>query len=438
MVPPHVPRSHPAHQRRLSQAFLNSKFGEAYHVYNLCSERSYDPSKFGHRVSHFPFPDHQPCPLEMLPRICAHAELLLGTPPAVSQQAAPPDGHAGLTLAVHCKAGKGRTGLVVCALLMHLHARDAEPWTADMALEHYAAMRTLNGEGVTIPSQRRWVRYYERILHEGSALREPREVVLHSLTFFGVPNLAWRGGCRPVCEVYEDDRLVLTVAAPHRWRAEGADDGLVLPLENVAVSGNVRLRVRHKNAVKGKAKMFAFWIHTSYLSRSGPLVLAKSELDGAFKDRKCKKFSEGFSIALQYTRVADDDGAPESDYSTQLADEDNADEAEGDARHATTRQAEPDAAAAAEQGAQASLREAAPQKSQRPLTLRTIRARAKRARAANRALTPAETLAMAQRLAETMRFSSDDGYSDGYSDGYYSDGFSDEYCSNAGATAAHA
>lgn len=62
---------------------------------------------------------------------------------------------------VHCKAGKGRTGICVAALLLHLG--EARTWTA--ALARFALARTRNGAGVTIASQRRWVQYYDALRH---------------------------------------------------------------------------------------------------------------------------------------------------------------------------------------------------------------------------------------------------------------------------------
>lgn len=80
--------------------------------------------------------------------------------------------------AVHCKAGKGRAGVLVCCYLLHSkYVKDA-----DAAMELFGDARTSNGEwysvfkmptltlsillgkGVTIPSQRRYIKYYEHIL----------------------------------------------------------------------------------------------------------------------------------------------------------------------------------------------------------------------------------------------------------------------------------
>ena len=41
--------------------FLDTRHNKKYMVYNLCSEASYDSSKFNHYVVRFPFDDHN-CP----------------------------------------------------------------------------------------------------------------------------------------------------------------------------------------------------------------------------------------------------------------------------------------------------------------------------------------------------------------------------------------
>lgn len=45
------------------QKFLRKNFKEHYRVYNLCSERTYDPKVFDNNVENFPFDDHNPPPL---------------------------------------------------------------------------------------------------------------------------------------------------------------------------------------------------------------------------------------------------------------------------------------------------------------------------------------------------------------------------------------
>jgi tensin len=84
-------------------AVLRQRHGENFMVFNV-SERSYDISLMDHRVLEFGWPDHQAPPLE---RLCAIVRSM------ASWLAADPS-HV---CVVHCKGGKGRTGVVVAAYL---------------------------------------------------------------------------------------------------------------------------------------------------------------------------------------------------------------------------------------------------------------------------------------------------------------------------------
>ena len=87
--------------------FMETNHGGKYKVFNLCTERTYDIDKFGSACASFPFEDHGAPPLALVSAFCASAKqwLLQGMDNVV---------------AIHCKAGKGRTGLMACCLLLHL------------------------------------------------------------------------------------------------------------------------------------------------------------------------------------------------------------------------------------------------------------------------------------------------------------------------------
>ena len=126
------------------------KYHKDYKIYNLCIEkdRIYPKTYFENTsVGLFPFNDHSPCPCKLILDFCIDISLYLTSHP---------DGVA----AIHCKAGKGRTGvMIVCYLIFSGLCKNS-----DEALIHYANQRTLNKKGVTIPSQIRYIKYFETFL----------------------------------------------------------------------------------------------------------------------------------------------------------------------------------------------------------------------------------------------------------------------------------
>uniref|UniRef100_A0A5B6ZHT1 Putative Calcium/lipid-binding (CaLB) phosphatase n=2 Tax=Davidia involucrata TaxID=16924 RepID=A0A5B6ZHT1_DAVIN len=127
------------------KSVLDMRHQGHYKVYNLCIEEAYDPSHFHGRVERFPFDDNHVPPLHMIKQFCESVDSWLSSDPKN-------------IAVVHCMAGKGRTGLMVCAYLVY------SGMTAEEALQVYAHKRTTNNEGVSIPSQRRYVAYWENVL----------------------------------------------------------------------------------------------------------------------------------------------------------------------------------------------------------------------------------------------------------------------------------
>ena len=130
--------------------FLTEEHGNKYKVYNLCMEKSriYKKNLFGGPgVSLFPFQDHQSCPVKLMLEFCIDVCIfLLKDDKNVA--------------AVHCKAGKGRTGTMICAYLLFTGIA----LNSVNAFEMYGTRRSKVKKGVTVPSQRRYIQHFETYL----------------------------------------------------------------------------------------------------------------------------------------------------------------------------------------------------------------------------------------------------------------------------------
>ncbi|KAJ9446537.1 Phosphatidylinositol 3 [Diplonema papillatum] len=128
--------------------FLDKKHPDRYKVYNLCAEREYETDAFHNRVERIAIDDHQPCDLIMIHEFCESADAWLEEDPRN-------------VIIVHCKGGKGRTGMMTCS---HLFWAAEEP-SVRKARERFGNMRTEVGahkvQTVESPSQNLYLSYFE-------------------------------------------------------------------------------------------------------------------------------------------------------------------------------------------------------------------------------------------------------------------------------------
>jgi phosphatidylinositol-3,4,5-trisphosphate 3-phosphatase/dual-specificity protein phosphatase PTEN len=266
-------------------AFLDAKHGEHYKVYNLCSEldRQYDPSLFHGRVSYYPFDDHNAPPFHMLLDVCEDAAAFLAL-------------HPENVVAMHCKAGKGRTGVMVCAYLIFSGFCDR----ADDAMRFYGVQRTFNGKGVTIPSQHRYIRYFERYLLSPVLSRHASRLTGFRLA--GLPKDAYKV------------KATVSVNNLRVFRSEHAktlDRSAVIPLGTapVLLCGDVKVEVRFFTGARGSSeKLCAFWFNTNFVDGQ-TLLVPKAGLDGkAHKDKADKVWERDAHVLLSFeplTPIAD-------------------------------------------------------------------------------------------------------------------------------------
>ncbi|XP_015578311.1 phosphatidylinositol 3,4,5-trisphosphate 3-phosphatase and protein-tyrosine-phosphatase PTEN2A isoform X2 [Ricinus communis] len=100
-----------------------------------------------HKVACFPFDDHNCPPLHLITAFCLSSFSWLKE-------------DIQNVVVVHCKAGMGRTGVMICSLLLFLKFFP----TADQAIDYFNQKRCVDGKALVLPSQIRYVKYFDRIL----------------------------------------------------------------------------------------------------------------------------------------------------------------------------------------------------------------------------------------------------------------------------------
>lgn len=292
--------------------FLESKHHGCYKVYNLCSERSYGTEKFQHRVAAYPFEDHNPPKFELIKPFCLDMDTWLRK-----------DGRN--IAAVHCKAGKGRTGVMICCYLLHRKKYSG----ASEALKFYGQARTMNEKGVTIPSQRRYVEYYSEMISR-ELIYHPETLLLHSIRFETLPYL---NNLNPFFVV---SQLKVKIFTSNSDIVNKSMEGTVtfdLP-KPLILCGDIKVEFFNRKSVVGKEKLLHFWFNTffvaalqkplmksnarSYYScRHLPrekdtltLTIPKCELDKANKDRSNKIFPPFFKVCLIFSKTESDHKVP--------------------------------------------------------------------------------------------------------------------------------
>ena len=249
--------------------FLESKHKDRYKLYNLCSERHYDSSRFHNRVANFPFDDHNPPKMELIRPFCQDVQSWLDKDPDN-------------VVAIHCKAGKGRTGVMICAFLIHSGCVTS----ADEALELYGQKRTRDRKGVTIPSQRRYVDYYEALVKQ-KLLYRPVSLTPVCISFSPLPLVNVSSSfyfliCQDKKEVFRSETLEAKKGA-HAFTYYFHDSTPFL-------AGDVKIEFKYKELVlKTKTTFFSFWfnaffVQTTCLSLPSPCLPSKGPSSGSITE----------------------------------------------------------------------------------------------------------------------------------------------------------
>ena len=264
------------------QKFLNTRHPLHYKVYNLCEEKDYPKNSF-YKQDIFPFKDHEAPPLNLMKSFCEDAKKFL-------------DEDDKNIVAIHCKAGKGRTGTMICCLLMYMNIFE----TAKEALYYYGIMRVENAKGVTIPSQIRYVNYFEQILKE--KMPHPIKFIKKLITKIRMFTLPMFG--KSIILSFKIKNNGEKYKSEKKKNEIKKEDEFVLVDFDIEkgflVQGDVNVIFNRDKFLK-KEKIFKFWFNTNFIPNDCNIYqFKKDEIDKACKDKKCKYYSPLFKIEVHF------------------------------------------------------------------------------------------------------------------------------------------
>ncbi|XP_010555987.1 PREDICTED: phosphatidylinositol 3,4,5-trisphosphate 3-phosphatase and protein-tyrosine-phosphatase PTEN2A [Tarenaya hassleriana] len=259
--------------------FLETHHKGKYKVYNLCSERLYDVSLLEGKVASFPFDDHNCPPIQLITSFCQSAYSWLKE-------------DIENVVVVHCKAGMARTGLMISSLLLYLKFFP----TAEECMDFYNQKRCVDGKGLVLPSQIRYVKYFERILTYFNGENQPgRRCMLRGFRLHRCPY--W---IRPSITVSDHNGVLFSTKKHPRTKDLSPEDfWFTAPKKGVMVfalpgePGLTELAGDFKIHFHDRQGDFYCWLNTTMMENRK--ILNTGDLDG-FDKRKLS--SPGFQVEV--------------------------------------------------------------------------------------------------------------------------------------------
>ena len=274
--------------------FFNTRHNKSYKVYNLCNDKAYPPDMF-YKQETFPFKDHEAPPLDLILPFCKNAaEFLRESTKNV--------------VAIHCLAGKGRTGTFISCLMYYLGLFP----NVTEALRYYGVMRVDDGRGVTVPSQIRYAYYFESLLKNQLIIDRDISyglgIKITKIKMITIPSMS-NQACSPNFVIEGGDK-------PFRWNENCKErngypesnpyaEFNILPYGGYEVKGDVRIMFEHYNVIIKNEPMFKFWFNTLFIPPNGVFVLKKDYIDKACKDTQCKRFKKNFAVEVHYEFISE-------------------------------------------------------------------------------------------------------------------------------------
>ena len=181
--------------------------------------------------------------------------------------------------------------------------------TADEALAYYGIMRVGDGRGVTIPSQIRYVNYFEKILDKKIDINvNPKKIVIRKIKLSNAPGFSrvgWNSSLTFSIDNGEKNsyKYYDYIKKRETFNLNMGEIEFHLGVKGFEVSGDVKFTFYNVGMIGTRDKIFKFWIHTKFLPEGNKFCLTKMEVDKACKDTANKNFKEDFKVEVYYLEV---------------------------------------------------------------------------------------------------------------------------------------
>jgi phosphatidylinositol-3,4,5-trisphosphate 3-phosphatase and dual-specificity protein phosphatase PTEN len=207
-------------------------------------------------------------------------------------------------VAINCRAGKGRTGTVICCYLL-FSRRFEDP---EEVLQYYSKKRFNLGEGVTQPSQKRYVYYFAQLLKEKIYFPLVRSIKAISINKFVSKN---SDSLKPYFEIYlgNSDKIFYTNKTSYldQKKIFSNNTDLITITDTsfaLVASGDLTIKLYNNGMISAK-KLGRISFNTAFLAPDQTTLVFKiTEIDPD-NLAKNKKIPKDFEIRVKFGILCD-------------------------------------------------------------------------------------------------------------------------------------
>uniref|UniRef100_A0A5F9D8U3 Phosphatidylinositol-3,4,5-trisphosphate 3-phosphatase n=1 Tax=Oryctolagus cuniculus TaxID=9986 RepID=A0A5F9D8U3_RABIT len=248
--------------------FLDTKHRNHYRVYNLCSERAYNPEHFHNRVQRIMIDDHNVPTLSEMVVFSKEVNMWLAQDKKN-------------VVVIHCKGGKGRTGTMVCACLI--------------------------GNQIFGTAKSRYVGYFENVKNLCNWTLPPKKILTpYKIIIYSIHNVGKGDGSDLKIQITTKQQTVFSCSSSKNCKIfhDVETDKVIIELLNCPILyDDVKVRFLSRNLPKYYDNCaFFFWFNTAFI-QNNRLYLRRNELDNPHKRKAWKIYSSCFSVEMYFNQT---------------------------------------------------------------------------------------------------------------------------------------